>query len=385
MKKTLSLLLVLTAYSTLAFAQDAEVKATEKIAPMKVGVIDNLGDENTVVRAWKSGKDAWVPYVKVVVHFPGYEQEDTMVVQFKKGSKKIGKPYVCKPKSWLKHYSPQRSIPTIQVDLTEFECRLPEEYKQKGTGNYQVELSIRQPLAEKTTKLGSYEFKVKNIKHGSRNKPSKVHTSSFDSVLGAAFIYHVGRGGTYPLKAIADGHYRSTITDGGSRPMKIKFWSKVDKESSRLKYNAVCFKDGTRFDASPMTMSQTESEYWSYKGKADKEQVFWKRHTFTLRNLRFRVGASVDHNKARMFLDNSPGKYQCKFLADGEVKASVNFEVKDGKVVKNKCDDDLNLPDNVNSIAFKDGGVSTVKADKKLKSKIFFSTKKWSKGCPAKK
>ena len=103
----------------------------------------------------------------------------------------MGKPFVCKPRSWLKHYTPMRSVPSKQVDLAEFECRFPEEYKQKGTGSYKVDLSIRQPLAEKTTSIGSLEFKVQNIKHGSRNRPKTVQTTSHDTLVGGAFVYEM--------------------------------------------------------------------------------------------------------------------------------------------------------------------------------------------------
>ncbi len=108
------------------------------------------------------------------------------------------------------------------------------------------------------------------------------------------------------------------------------------------------------------------------------------RHTFVLQNLHVRRTNAITHNKQRLFLDNSPGKYECKFMADGKVKASIEFEVKDGKIVKNKCDDNINLPSYVTGVTFKDKGVSTVKVDRKLKSKLFYTSKRWAKGCPAK-
>ena len=93
MKKMLALLLIFMGYSSFAFAQKAEEKkAPEEVAPMKTGILDMAGDKHTIAKAWLSPKGGWTPFVYVIVYFPGYEQEDALVLQLKKGVRKWANP-----------------------------------------------------------------------------------------------------------------------------------------------------------------------------------------------------------------------------------------------------------------------------------------------------
>ena len=185
-------------------------------------------------------------------------------------------------------------------------------------------------------------------------------------------------------------HHRAHLETGtsDSTNLNLLFWSKNDKATANRRYTAVCLYKGRKVasqagNGAPGTSMSTD--YWSYKGKKAKENISWKSHLFTMHELRIRHKAKADkpnNNDRWIYLDQNPGTYECKFMADGELLGSVKFDVLDGAIVRNTCQDEMNTPGNVYIVPFKDRGTSTVKLDKSLQKRIWNGPNSWSKKCP---
>ncbi len=389
--RTLSLLAI-TAFSLNANAQDQKEgtdPSGKAVTPMKVGIVDFAGTYFTHVQARRAPSGEWVPRFQVMVYFPGFAAEDALIVQFKKGKKKIGKPWSCSAKTIIPHFQDNQTTPVYSAGLVSFECSMPSSYAQKKAGSYSLDLSIRQTLQEKTTALGSLPLKTINIKHGSQNNPQTIQTELNDSLVGSAFVYEAplsSRG----IKGIAATHHRAHMETGASQStnLNIVFWSKNDKASAGRRYTAACLYKGKKVASRSNgggSGTNLATNYWSYVGKKGKENISWKAHVFQMYALRIRHKAKADtpNNNAQWhYLDQNPGTYECKFMADGAILGSVKFDVQDGAIVKNACQSEINTPDNVYIVPFKDKGTSTVKLDKKLQKRIFNGPRSWSKSCP---
>ncbi len=364
------------------------------VPDMKVGIVDYTGQTRTIVQAWRDPRGGWTPALQVVVHFPGFASEDALMVQFKKGKKKIGKPFACSADSIATTYQDNQTTPVYKADLAYFNCRLPKEYSQKSAGTYALDLSIRQPLLGKNQAIGSLVLKAINIKQGSQNKPQTIQTELQDSMVGTAFVYEapLKSGSRNNLKSIANSHHRGLLqgkyTD--STNLNIEFWSKDTKSTDRRSYTAACLYNGKKV-ASKSGIGNNHGvnmTYWSYLGKKGKEVITVNSHVFQMHQLRVRhkVNQSNPPNNSNWhYLDQNPGHYSCKFLADGALMGSVDFDVADGAIVKTPCQSEINTPDNVYVVPFIDKGVSSAKPDKSLTKRVFFGPRSWSKKCQAKK
>ena len=358
------------------------------VVPMKVGIVDFAGQYFTQVQARRSPQGPWVPNLRVLVHFPEFAEEDALLIQFKAGKKKIGKEWACKAREILSQYQENQTTPVYSAGLVYFECQLPDSYQQKKAGTFELELSIRQTLLDKKTSIGSLPLKVINIKQGSQNKQTTLQTELHDSLVGSALVYEGAASG---LKGVAAAHHRANLDTGtvNSTHLSLLFWSKNNKETASRRYTGACLHNGKKVaagagaGAAGTTMA---TNYWSYEGKKDKAVISWKSHLFTMYPLRIRHKTkreTPNNNSKWHYLDENPGTYECKFMADGAILGAITFEVADGAIVRHRCQDDINAPGNVYVVPFEDKGVSTEKLDKALQRRVINGPNSWSKGCPA--
>jgi len=399
--KTLSALsLALFSTVALSMSADAETPAEREgtdpsgapVAPMKVGIVDFAGSYFTQVQARRSPKGEWVPKLRVLVHLPGFADEDALLIQFKSGKKKLGKEWACGAKTILSQYQDNQTTPVYSAGLVYFECQMPESYQQKKAGSYELALSIRQTLLGTKVALGSLPLKVINIKQGSQNRQTTLQTELHDSLVGTAFVYEAPTQ-SKSLEGVAAAHHRANLETGtnNSTHLNFLFWSKNNKETASRRYTGACLYNGKKVSSTSSTGAPGTSmatNYWSYLGKKGKANISWKSHLFTMHQLRIRHKAKADtpNNNAKWhYLDQNPGTYECKFMADGAILGAVKFDVVGGAIVSNRCQSDINTPGNVYVIPFQDSGVSSEKLDKSLQKRILNGPRSWSKGCPAQK
>lgn len=375
---------------------DTAAATVKRPSHLKPGIIDTAGSFHTQARAWRIQRKGWVPEIKVLVHFPGVAEEDALVAQLKKGSKKVGKPHSCSPYNMMTEYSRNRLSQKFDTQMVYFQCKFPESHAQKKSGNFTIELSLKQTMEEKTTKLGSLALKVIDIKQGSQNDQLKLQTELRDGLVGPAFLHLGDRSQSVKnpgFKSIADNHHRAWEKDEyfESTHLNLLFWTKNDESAGRADYNIACLYGGKKITVKKRGYGgrdKSGGSYWTYTGKKGKKNVEWKEHNYPLNMLRLRPPSKRDakpNNDQWHYLDKNPGTYACKIMNSGSVVGSFDFEIKGGEIVPHKCQSDINTTDNVYVIPFKDKGLSGEKRDKSLQKNVLFSTKKWSKGCPASK
>ncbi len=267
---------------------------------------------------------------------------------------------------------------------------MPQSYQQKKTGSFELDLSIRQTLLDTKTPLGSLPLKTINIKQGSQNKQTTLQTELHDSLVGTAFVYEAplqSKG----LKGVVAAHHRAHLETGhsDSTHLNFLFWSKNNKETASRRYTGACLYQGKKVSSTSSTGAPgttMATNYWTYLGKKGKANISWRSHLFTMYQLRIRHKAKAEtpnNNDQWHYLDQNPGSYECKFMADGAILGAVTFDVADGAIVRTRCQSDINTPGNVYVLPFQDKGVSTEKLDKALQKRVINGPKSWSKGCPA--
>ncbi len=380
----LSAFLFVASATSVVDAQDASA------AHLKPGIVDTVGFFNTEVGAWRIAGKGWVPDLKVLVHFPDIASEDALMLQLKKGSKKIGKPFACRAHKQLGEYQENAQATKYPAHLAYFECRFDEGHAQNNPGSYSLDVSLRQTLLEKETKLGSLELEVINIKQGSQNTQQTLQNESLDALVGPAVLYEEdGYSMSKPseLRAIADGHFRDALkgAHNDSTHLNIGFWAKTKNEKGKARYDVACLHDGKKVASKPASAGGASAKsYWTFVGKTGKDVVQWKHYRYPLYDLRVRAadkaGEKPDNDQWH-YLDQHPGKYECKVMADGAVQASFSFDVADGRVVTHACQKDVNTPDNVYIVPMSAKGLSDTPLNTKLQKRAFFRGK-WSKGCP---
>lgn len=374
-------------------APDATAAQPVPARTLAPGIIDIAGDRQTKIEAWRSPGGAWVPRLEVLAHIPALAPEDVLMATFKKGRKKLGKPFACKPREMLPDYQRRHNTPKHRVDLAYFECKFPKEYEQTKPGNYEVELAYKRTLEGKQEPLGSLYLTTFNIKHGSLNKQQTLQDTLHDGPVGVAFVYESSAytvDGYKSLPTIAESFVREALADQytDSTFLNLKVRTKNDDGRGYRRYEAICFHEGQRIGTRAIASSHSDKfSHWTYAGK-EKKKVSWTDRVFRLNNLRVRdikKHGAPPNNGNWWYLDQHPGKYECKIVADGEIRGIARFEVQGGRVVPHKCTEDLNTPDHVAVVAFEDKSMSDLKVDKKQQKRIFYGPRTWSKSCPPRK
>ncbi len=373
-------------------APATEAKPARPVRALQPGIIDLAGDWQTKIDAVRAPDGAWVPRLQVVVHIPNLAPEDVLMATFKRGRAAIGKPYACKPREILVDHQRNQTTVKHRVDLAYFECLLPKEYAQTKGGAYQVELAYRRTLEGKNESLGALFLDTMVIKQGAQNKQKALQQGVHDGPVGVASVYEEPAGGDdrRKLVRIAEGYLRDQLADRytDSTYLNLKIRTKNDESKGYRRYDAICFHEGQRIGSRAVSGSSSDNvNYWTFKSK-DKQRVKWNDRVFRLNHLRVRHAnnrGKPNNNSNWWYLDEHPGSYECKIVADGELRGVARFEVKDGHVLPHACTAQLNAPDHVTLVAFEDKGMSDLPVDRKQQKRIFYGSRSWSGACPPRK
>lgn len=368
----------------------AATAAGAKTKPLPVGILDMTGDHQTKIRAIRSPRGPWVPEFEVVAHIPNLAPEDVLMATFKRGRKKLGEPFACKPRETLVDYQRRNNTPKHRVDLAYFQCKFPEQYAQNKAGDYEVALAYKRTLEGKEESLGSLYLSTFDIKQGSQNKQTTLQETLQDGPMGVATMYEASAyavDGHRRLPAMAESFVREQLGDQytDSTFLKLKVRTKNDEGDGNKRYEAICFHGSQRIGTRAMSGSQTDRfKYWTFAGK-DKKRVSWTDRVFQLNHLRVRHRnnrGKPNNNPNWWYLDEHPGKYECKIVEGGQIRGVAHFVVHDGRVMPHKCTDEIQAPDHVAVINFEDKGMSDLKPNKKHMKRVFGGPRTWSKACP---
>jgi len=142
-------------------------------------------------------------------------------------------------------------------------------------------------------------------------------------------VGHAGAGGTKEFHIDYDfrlGEAWTHITSDGNLNLFAWFKEGRTAETSASKGKMRCFLGDKKWEFSEMTNSRWAHEYDDYaKAKGDPAKVRWTFQYF------FPTG------DAATWIKENPGDYRCVYTRNGEAEREFFFAIKNGAVVKPKC------------------------------------------------
>lgn len=242
-----------------------------------------------------------------------------------------------------------------------------------------LELTYRQPLVGKNTPLGTLSIETIEIFQGAQNNPRKTFATSFDHLLGPAFVGET-EGGESGYEDIMKGELGRHVADGAeAHHLLVWFYTKYKKPPG---VSMTCMKGDKRIGeaGSVRSVGGDGKSYWTFKGK-DRFEVTYTGEGFLFN--RVFAGKATSPNPEQFYLGDNPGDYRCVAMADGEIVKEVYFTVgADGKIAGTKCDDAVRLLSHFHVARSKDVAISDMPVDEKAGRAAFFGRVTWPAGCP---
>jgi hypothetical protein len=362
-------------------------------------VMDTLGVFDTQVKAYTTSErpPTWVPELKVVIAIEGYAAEDVLVYQLKQGAKKIGAAHTCSSSTSYADKAPTGTIPgvTKELDLVYFDCKPDEKQGISKGGDYQLELSLKQPLSGKEFKaFASLHFNVIVAKQGNHNDPWNFYVHNGDHNLNVSMAYEslvreYGPSDAGRMLSGVVGRASGKVAQPTIPPhVMIRTWFK-EGETAMPRTTMSCMYNGKKVDGDDGDYQTESRDYYTFvkKGKDTRFTERWIQRLYTLAKLKFDPPCGWEKFKKsnlsmdQFWLSKNPGEYRCVIMGGGEILKEVFFTVKDGKIAQSPCQSKINTLRQVTLVPAKDTKVSNIKFDKKAGA-IGFHRVKWDTGCP---
>lgn len=358
----------------------------------KPTVIDTVGPLDTEVAVQRHNgrrKILWAPIVRVFVQFAGYSSDDLLLVQLKKGRRKLGKPFKCKPTTSMKELY-RKGAPVLPIGILYFDCVFGEEHGQTIPGRYELGLSYKQTLAGKVFKdFATLKLNVLKLLQGNRDKPNTTYTEDDDMRLGVTTISeyagNASRSRRYNVLENAVKRAHKTWHQNYAPWPVVRLWLKSAGKSIDSKLT--CFFKGKKFDEAGSNGALMR-EYWTFPRPRKAEiKVRWEEHQFELKRTFFEPPYGFKKGEKRganrHWLSQNPGDYRCVLTADGDILKEIFFKVDaKGEIVKTACQAQVNTLRHVTIVETRERK-SKAKYDQRLARKYAFAGHvTWTKGCP---
>ena len=247
------------------------VSATTLAGPPQI--IDSIGSRETWIRVITypptgGNPVTWTPELTLFVQADDWADEDVVVVDWREGKKSLAKPLSCGAGHFTKDARPSSrgGAAAVPVNVARFECTFPREASISKGGKYTLDLTYRQPLAGKDTPLGTLEVEAVEIFQGAQAKPQKTFATSFDHLLGPAFVAETG-GGAHGEDEVMDDELARHVGKGEEEhDLLIWFWTKYQKGRS-LSMSCLLGDKKIGTAGAVSNVGGQGRSYWTHKGK----------------------------------------------------------------------------------------------------------------------
>ncbi len=346
-------------------------------------LVDMLGPMETLFRAWGTPGSTkrpsrWYAKLRLYVHYPNVASDDVLKVQLLQRGRRLGAATTCRMRGLYKN-----------LQLAYFECKSPDtrdKSKQRATsGAHVIKLSYKKPVEGKTFKnFATLRVNVLKIKHGSRNRPTRMWATDHDMRLHVTTIeekFHrssqrtmVRRVQSAVMQAFRDRRTPSFL--------EMRTWFKWKDRAPRMK--ATCFYKGKRISEAS-AIGGDGFKYWTY-ARRGKDSAHWRQARFALGHIVPRaLNGKRFTKRGYHYLDQNPGKYRCVITGDGDILKEVFFTVgAEGELVKSACQlKSMNTLRTITLVRTKDRKVSDRSYNKHIgKKRAFAGRVAWARGCP---